>query len=243
MIGPYYTTLINTETCVPPNQLNSNILVNIKQNLIRKHKGRCFNSYGCIMDIYSVSDKIGDGMTRPEDNSGSAYYNVEFKAKICNPMNNELLVARVKSVNKHIICAVNGPIVIMIMNDSINTEKFRYNNSKEALFPLNKDKKELNNPIDVGTYIMVRVRNKCMAKGDNKIVSLGTLEDLANHEQVMANMKNEMSNDDEITKLQEILERDMKAKQEKEDGATDGDDKKSNEASDKKDKSNETETT
>lgn len=208
MNGPYFTTYIDTEVCVPPNQLNSNLKTNIKQRLIREHHGKCFNKFGCILDIYSIEKSLGDGVMRPEDNTGSVFYNVNFKAKLCNPMENSTIVGRIEDINKHMIFAKNGPIVILIDGNDVNTSKFRYNNVKNAMFPLNDSGKEINNPINSGTYVNVKIRQKKITANDNKIIVLGYLESLATTEQIKDNIKNENSANDEPVSLQEILEHD-----------------------------------
>ena len=128
MNSPYFTTFIKTETCVPPIQLNSNLITNIKQNLIQKYKGKCFGNYGYIMDIYSIDGKLDDGIMRPENNNAGVYYNVQFKTKLCNPITNSVIVARIEDINKHMIFTKSGPIVIIIDGQNINPDKFRYNN-------------------------------------------------------------------------------------------------------------------
>jgi len=208
MSGPYFTTFINTETCVPPNQLNSDIITNIKQNLIKKHKGKCFNRYGYIMDIYSIDSNIGDGMMRPEDNSASVYYNVQFKAKLCNPMKFNLIVARIEDINRHMIYAKNGPNIIIVDGQNINGDKFKYNNSKNALFPLNNEGKEIAKAVNSGTYIVVKILNKRMTNGDNKIMVLGSLEGLASDDEIKTSIRDENSNNDNITVLEDILNAD-----------------------------------
>jgi DNA-directed RNA polymerase subunit E'/Rpb7 len=160
------------------------------------------------MDIYSIEKALGDGMMRPEDNTGSAFYNVNFKAKLCNPMENTTIVGRVEDINKQIICAKNGPIVIIIDGNDINSNKFRYNNNKYAFFPLNDEGKEINTPINTGTYINVRIRRKRMTAKDTKIIVLGSLESLATPEQIKDNIKSENSSNDDPIPLEDILERD-----------------------------------
>ena len=208
MSGPYFTTFINTETCVPPNQLNSNIITNIKQNLIKKHKGKCFNRYGYIMDIYSIDGNIGDGIMRPEDNSASVYYNVQFKAKLCNPMKFSMIVARIEDINRHMIFAKNGPSIIIVDGQNINNDKFKYNNSKNALFPLNDKGQEIAKAVNSGTYVIVKITNKRMTNGDNKIMVLGSLEGLATEEDIKNSIRDENSNSDNVTALDDILNAD-----------------------------------
>jgi DNA-directed RNA polymerase subunit E'/Rpb7 len=208
MNGPYYITYIETEVCVPPSQLNSNLKTNIKNTLTNTYKSKCFNDSGYIMDIYSIEKALGDGMMRPEDNTGSVFYNVTFKAKLCNPMKSTTIVGRVEDINKHLIFAKNGPIAILIEGTNINPEKFRYNNIKNALFPLNSEGKEINTPVNTGTYINITIMNKNITPKDNKIMALGKLESLALPEEIKENIKNENSTNDDPVLLEDILQHD-----------------------------------
>lgn len=208
MNGPYYITYIETEVCVPPSQLNSNLKTNIKNTLINTYKSKCFNDSGYIMDIYSIEKSLGDGMMRPEDNTGSVFYNVTFKAKLCNPMKSTTIVGRVEDINKHLIYVKNGPIVILIDGANINTDKFRYNTIKNALFPLNDAGKEINTPVNTGTYVNITILNKNITPKDNKIMALGRLESLAMPEEIKENIKNENSTNDDPVLLEDILQHD-----------------------------------
>jgi DNA-directed RNA polymerase subunit E'/Rpb7 len=207
MNGPYFTTFIKTETCVPPIQLNSNLITNIKQNLIKKYKGKCYGNYGYIMDIYSIDGNIGDGIMRAENNNAAVYYNVQFKTKLCNPISNSVIISRIEDINKHMIFAKSGPIVIIIDGQNINPNKFRYNNMKNAFFPLDNDGKDKNSPLNSGSYIKVKIINKRITDRDSKIMVLGFLEDIPTIDEIKENIKNENSNDDDITNLEIILEK------------------------------------
>ena len=206
MSNPYFNTYLFVEMCVKPSQMNSNIKSNIKQQLIKNYKGKCFYDYGYIADIYSIQDDIGDGDMRAEDTSASSYYNIEFKAKLCNPMKGSIIVARIDGINKHMILAKNGSINAVISDENINPEKFIYNNSKNALYPIDNNKKEINEPVVQGTYVLIKILEKKIVNMDNKITVLASLEGIATNNDIKTNIINENNQNDQFIKYDKRLE-------------------------------------
>ena len=75
-------------------------------------------------------------------------------------MINSQIVCKIDGINKHMIIAKNGPIHIIINNKHINKKKFKFNNIKNVLLPLNDKNKEIDDPINSGRYIISTILNK-----------------------------------------------------------------------------------
>jgi len=194
MISPYFSTYLDSNVSLQPDQLNNELRTNIKKNLSIMYKNKCFKEFGYIMDIYSIQDKLEDGEIKLGDPSSSVYFNVKFHAKLCNPMVNSQIVCKIDGINKHMIIAKNGPIHIIINNKHINKQKFKFNNIKNVLLPLNDKNKEVDDPINSGRYIICTILNKKLVNTDSKILVIGTLDRVAENDEIKENILNENNN-------------------------------------------------
>lgn len=205
MKGPKFTTFVKDIVCVPPEDLNSNLLSNIKQIFTNTRKGKNLSSYGFISDVHSLDSNIGNGKIIPEDNTASCYYDITFKVTLWNPIVGTVMVARIEEIFKNISYARSGPIVYIIDGFNINKEKFRFNNTKNAYFPLNKNGKEGKKAITAGDFISVRVINKKIVPKDNKIIVIGFLEGIPTKEDIKQSILDNNSSDLDITELDDIV--------------------------------------
>ena len=80
MISPYFSTYLDSNVSLKPDQLNNELRINIKKNLSIMYKDKCFKEFGYIMDIYSIQDKFDDGEIKLGDPSSSVHFNVKFHA-------------------------------------------------------------------------------------------------------------------------------------------------------------------
>ena len=192
--SPYFVTSLNVKTIVYPHQINNEIRNNIKNNINKKLKNKCFKNYGYITDIYSIQEKIGNGYLIPEDSSASIHYNINFKAKLCNPIINSNICARIEGINRHMIMCKNGPINIVITSENINNEKFTYNSSKNVYFPLDDKKKEIKTPLIEGTFIICKIINKRIIDQEKNIIVLGKLENIPSNDIVKSCIDNDNKN-------------------------------------------------
>ena len=192
--SPYFVTNLNVNTVVYPNQINNEIRNNIKSNINKKLKNKCFKNFGYITDIFSIQEKIQDGFLIPEDSSASIHYNINFKAKLCNPIINSNICARIEGINKHMIMCKNGPINIVITSENINNDKFTYNSSKNVYFPLDEKKKEIKTPLIEGTFIICKILNKRIIDQEKNIIVLGKLENIPTNNIIKSCIDNDNKN-------------------------------------------------
>lgn len=174
----YFNTTLGTEIALHPSQMDNNIYKHLKNNLIRRYQGKCFNKYGYISKIYKIESYTG-GQINPEDSTASALYHIKFSCKLCHPLTNSIITCEVMGINKSIIYLQNGPIHILLFEgkDLINQEKFTYDDRRNTWLANIGDKKAI--PIVAGVYINIKVINVLMKNGSDVIIVYGSLEGLA----------------------------------------------------------------
>lgn len=174
MQGPYFTTTLEADVIIRPNQMNNNIMDNIKRNLEEKYSNKCYNRYGYIDKIYEIGDDIKGGIIRAEDNTASSVHRVKFKCRICNPVKNSIVVGKIIGINNMIILAENGPIKFIIAANNLNTKNIQFRVS--AYYPISAKGEIIDKPISKGTYVMIKIESKKLVNGQNSIITIGSLE-------------------------------------------------------------------
>ena len=193
MANPYIDTILEADVRLEPKQMNNHIIDNIKDNLNKSYARKCFKNYGYIMNIYDIEGPIRGGFVRAEDTTCSSLHRVKFRCKLCNPLKRNKFVAKVTGINKMLIFAETGPIKFMITNYNINAENIVYVNTKAAFFPKNKNGEILDNPISIGSHIIVELISKKIANGDEQIMTMGRLEAIASDSDIKQAIKYEFS--------------------------------------------------
>lgn len=194
-IGPYFNTTLTHEIGIHPNQMNSNIYINLKNNLIEKFQNKCFGSLGYVCKIYGIVDKKG-GLITPENPNLPAIYSVVFKCKFCRPIRGNIIIFEVKSINSAIIFLVNGPINCIIFegNEQINKNNFTFDEKKNEL--IGHIDNETGTRVVVGTHVKVKCIDMMIQDKTKRIMIIGTLESLATKEEFeKANFERETEND------------------------------------------------
>lgn len=196
MLGPYFITTLESDVSLHPRQMNNNIMDNIKNNLIKQHVNKCFNDYGYIDKIYNIYDDIKGGVIRAEDNTASSIHNVRFRCRICKPIKNSMIYAKITGINNMIIIAENGPIKFLIDSSNINTNNIKY--IRSAYYPISSNGDIINQAIQKGTYVMVKVMNKKIVKNKSMIIAISTLESVISDENVQALIRKQYEQQEEV---------------------------------------------
>jgi DNA-directed RNA polymerase subunit E'/Rpb7 len=123
LFSPYTNAIFEVPIMLNPNQLDNNLELHLKQNLIDKHVGKCLSNYGYICKIYKILE-ISNGYIDPEDFSCSAKQTVKFACKICRPLKNQDVILKMTKTRSEINGGVNGPLFGLITPDKINKENF-----------------------------------------------------------------------------------------------------------------------
>lgn len=181
---PYINTTLTSPIMLYPNQMDNNLRLHLKSNLINKLEGKCYKNYGFIVQIYKI-DEISDGIIEAEDPSCSAKIIVKFSCRLCLPLKNKEIICKIERMNKALIGCVNGPIKIIITPDKINKDKFftdsnrniRITESSQVLVP--------------EIYLRVLVLSSSFSDYDTKILTIGYLQDIATDEEInLYNLEN-----------------------------------------------------
>ena len=167
---PYITTELTTSLSLEPNLLNNNLYNNLKDKLQNKLLDKCLE-LGYITKIYNISS-YSNGLLVPEDFSGNVLFNIKYNARLCYPIKNTNIVAKISNITKVLIIANNGPIIIIIKINNFNNTNFEKNNKNELMY-----KKEL---LKIDDDIIVNVENVNINDKDSRIIVLGKLLNIAN---------------------------------------------------------------
>ena len=109
----------------------------MKLELRTKVEKRC-NKNGFIDEVHRIEEFKADDM-RPENLSGCVNFDIAYHCRLCIPIEETMIVAQVKAINQELILAQNGPIMIFIPKDNVDTnnwdisEKFLSLTSKSQL--------------------------------------------------------------------------------------------------------------
>src|SRR5437016_615733 len=119
-VSPYINSILLTSVMLNPYQMDNKIYINLKKNLENKVNGKCFSKYGYVVKVIEIL-AYKDGVIEAENTQSSALFDLNFSCKLCCPLKNTQIVCKIDRVNKLLITAVNGPIIIVITHDRINS--------------------------------------------------------------------------------------------------------------------------
>lgn len=172
IVSPYKNIKQFTRISIEPYHMNSDIILNMKLILKKKKEKKC-NNNGFIVEIYRILE-YSDGMMPPENLNGCIIYNISYHCKICIPVENTIIIGQIKVINQELIIANNGPIIIFIPKENVDTnlwdtsDGYKHNNRKL----LNED------------YIKIQITDKRINQNDDQIKSIGKLINFALPEEV-----------------------------------------------------------
>ena len=174
LVSPYKNTTQFTKIQIKPHQMNSDIQNIMKLVLRKKVEKRC-NKNGFIDEVYRIENFDEDDL-RAENLSGCANFYVSYHCRLCLPIEESIIIAQVKAINQELILAINGPIMIFIPKDNIDTKVWDI--SDKFLNLKQKSNLRLNN------YIKVEIVNKRINQGDHQIKVIGRLLNFASDDEV-----------------------------------------------------------
>lgn len=133
MTSPYINTKIYSSVILFPHQMNNKVYINLKQNLERKIVGRCLLNYGFVVKVIEILS-YKDGVIEAENTDASALFDVVFSCRLCIPLKNTQIVCQIERVNKLLITAINGPILVIVTNNRINDKVFFKDNNNNIRY-------------------------------------------------------------------------------------------------------------
>lgn len=181
LIYPCRDEILHARILLLPHQMNNDLYINLKKNLVDKVEGKCIKE-GFVIKVYKLLE-YSNGLVEPENFTGSAVYDVKYLAKICVALKESTIVARVKSYvpNANFALAEFGSIMNIIFTKNerdLNTRKFIIGNDRSLLhIPTNKK-------IGNGDYLKIQLKSVRFYKNDIIIGCMGYLDDLASPEEI-----------------------------------------------------------
>jgi DNA-directed RNA polymerase subunit E'/Rpb7 len=177
MISPFKNTYLYTTISLHPSQLNNDIYVNLKQNVIKKLEKKCYKNYGYVNKVYDINE-YSNGMIVPEDPDAAPLFNVKVSCNLCNPVKNTQIICKFRQSSEVIISLSLDPIHIIVTPERINSEKFHLDLIDHKIRRLD------NSPLTTGDYVKSTILAPNYIDKDVRIMALGTLDDVATDDEV-----------------------------------------------------------
>lgn len=174
LISPYRNIKQYTRIAIEPYHMNSDIKNNMKIVLKKKVEKKC-NKNGYIDEVYRILE-YSDGKMPPENLSGGAIYDVTYHCKICIPVENTFIIGQVKIINQELVVAINGPIMIFIPKENVDTNTW---DIPDGYLNKNVKRKLLS-----GDYVIIQIADKRINQNDNQIKAMGKLIEFASSDDV-----------------------------------------------------------
>nr|QBK88500.1 MAG: uncharacterized protein LCMiAC01_01770 [Mimivirus LCMiAC01] len=133
------------------------------------------------MKIYKILE-YKRGIIEPEDLMTNARFDVKFSCKLCTPLKGKQIICEVNRVNKPLLTAENGPIVVIITNERINDEHFFTDNNNNLRYKT-KNKSIILKPNE---FVKITLITITFNDGDDKIKAIGFLDNMAIDEDIDA---------------------------------------------------------
>ena len=174
IVNPFSNKIINNRLSIPSRNLNNELYLNIKYNIKKKYEGRTIK-YGYISKIYRLI-KYENNYVEINNLDCNPFFFVKFSARICNPIINTIIITKVTKINKNFIVSENGPITCIIKTNQINLNNFNVNNKGDIVYTKN------NSVLKIGNHVIVKIIGVQFVVGDERIIIISSLEDLATKE-------------------------------------------------------------
>ncbi len=183
MSNPYINTSFKTQVRLRPDQLNNDIVLNIKNNLVTKLEGKCFRDHGYIVKIFSV-ENYSDGYVSSDNSYSPIVYNVTFNCRLCYVANGTQIVCQIEKITEELIRLINGPMRIFVTSDRLNKSIFFIDNNSNIR--LKDGSKKLTN----SDFVKVTIKSSVFEHGNSSIVCLGFIDDIATNEEIKEHYDN-----------------------------------------------------
>jgi DNA-directed RNA polymerase subunit E'/Rpb7 len=176
LLNPFSNKILYTRVLVPCSKLNTDIYINLKNLLKQQIEGKCIK-YGYVSKIFKILD-YSNNTIDINNLDCSVFYNIKYSARLCFPIENTMIIARINTMNKQFFVAENGPITNMIKYSSLDLTNFKLTDDNTILI------KKDNTPLVPGTFVKILIQAKKMYNNDNKIGTLSYLIDIAKPKEV-----------------------------------------------------------
>lgn len=179
----YYRTQLATKVSLLPEQINGNMDKHLLNNLKVKIEGKS-NDNGIVLKVNRLID-YDYGMIDKVNFMGTTVYLVKYECFICSPIKNLEMICVLENIVKGYLIAKNGPVIVAIQFNNIDTQKFEISDNTIVV---SKTKK----PIAKGDYLKVSVISINNNAGEKNIVTMCKLLNLATKEEIRSFEEDQM---------------------------------------------------
>lgn len=180
LTSPYINNELQLTTTLMPHQMDNKFYIHLKNNIIKQYVGKCFENCGYVKQIYKITE-YSDGIIEPEDSNASAKYVLKASCKICIPKKNREIICKIDRMNNEMIGAIFGPINVIIKMTYFNPEKFIIDTNRHLKYITNTDENIIVQP---NMFVRVLIFSSKINKNDDRIISIGTLMDIATEAEI-----------------------------------------------------------
>ena len=152
-----------------PRHFTSSLSSTILSQLRHKVEGRCSGRYGYTILVTQIRS-VGAGTLDPD--TGHSHFPVDYLALVFRPFKNEVLPARVSTVNQNGFFASAGPLEIFV-SEKLMPADLKFDPGRESL-PMFVSEEE-NVRIEAGTEVRVKIIGIRLAA--EQIVVIGTIKE------------------------------------------------------------------
>lgn len=171
----YYQTQLENKVSLLPEQINANMDDHLLQNLKTKIEGKSIDN-GIVLKINRLID-YNYGMIDKANFMGTTVYTVKYECFLCSPVKNLEIICVLDSIVKGYLIGRNGPVIIAIEFNNIDTQKFQISGTNIIYL---KNKK----PIQKGDHIKVSIISINNNLEEKNIVTICKLLNIANSDEI-----------------------------------------------------------
>jgi len=171
----YYQTQLTNKVSLLPQQITADMDKHMLDNLKTKIEKKS-TEHGIILNVNRLID-YKYGMIDKANFMGTTVYEVDYECFVCSPTKDLEIICVLENIIKGYLIGKNGPVVVAIQFNNIDTEKFEI---VESTLLYKKDKHEINK----GDYLKVTVIGVNNDLGEESIVTVCKLLDIANKDEI-----------------------------------------------------------
>lgn len=176
IISPFINMELHSLVVIQPYQLNNELYLHLKNNLIKTVVNKC-NNVGYICKVNEIIS-YKDGKVEAEDFSGNIIFDVTFNANICIPIKDTNIVCKIESIHKQLIIGNNGPIKCIIKTNDIDQDNFEITGNGNIMVKL------FNKSLQINDHVIINIRSHKSYVGDDKIGVMGYIYNIATEDDI-----------------------------------------------------------
>jgi len=195
LINPCIDKILYTKIILHPNQMNNDLYMNLKKNLIDKLENKCISD-GYVIKIYKIIDYT-NGIIEAENLTGAAIFNVKYLARICVALKETTIIGKITEYipNANFALAEFGNIMKIIFTKNerdLNTRVFTINSDKSITHIQSQRK------LQVGDFVRLQLKTIRYHHNDIFIKCMAYLEEYPTKEEIENFAYNESNLEEQI---------------------------------------------